>query len=360
MLSYCLISACVEGQDKINDIGTVIGGHASTQIETLFQDYFEWKWRLIPQSASIKGLYDLLHGDEINDMSLASIQNIPVQCRKFNKEAQQLLNKFQINPRTKHFLNILKYETETCVRGFKQKGYLLPPVSFMNGIHVTLTTLFKDKNMKLESLGDYQNAVRRLKNIPEQIDQVILLLEKGIVSGKTYANESIFRTKEQFERLQVRPEASDFYKVFKGMQQKLPNVDESLIKSVQSDARNLIHASVLPAFKRLQGYLHGTYSKHLRPKPGVSYISNGQQYYETCLKYYTTLSDISPEEVHNIGLGEVQDLRQKMTEVAVQLGFPEDISFSNFVKAMQEDPKQQCDPEQKQNKHVQHKINGGP
>lgn len=211
----------------------------------------------------------------------------------------------------------------------------------MNGIHIKLTKFFKGNNMKLQSLKDYQNVVKRLRKIPNQIDEVLILLKLGVDSGKTHANESIFRTKEQLERLQVRPEASEFYESFKNMRKILPNIDISYIDSIQSDAKTIIRENVLPAFKKLENYIHGPYLKHLRAKPGISSIHNGQQYYEECLRFYTTLSDISPEEIHNIGTTEVQNLRKKVKDVAVNLGFPSDITFSNFIKAMQDDPTQQ-------------------
>ena len=148
MLHFCLIVCQVEGHENVNDISNVIGGHATQKIEDLFQEYFEWKWSTVPEAASSKGLYDLLNGDELNDMSLTAIKNIPKQCQKFNNRAQEMLDSFKINPRTKHFLNVLKYETKSCVRGFEQEGYLLAPISFMDGVHIKLTKLFKGNNMK--------------------------------------------------------------------------------------------------------------------------------------------------------------------------------------------------------------------
>ena len=204
VLCYCLFTSRVEGHEKVNSIGAAVGNHASTQVQDLFQDYFEWKWRIVPESASTKGLFELLHGDELNDMSLHRIKSIPIQCQEFQDRAQKLLDSFKMNPRTEHFLNVLKFETKACTTGFQQEGYLLPPISFMNGIHIKLTKFFKSKNMKLQSLKDYQNVIKRLKRIPTQIDEVLILLKLGVDSSKTHANESIFRTKEQLQRLQVR------------------------------------------------------------------------------------------------------------------------------------------------------------
>ena len=342
VLCYFHYASRVEGQEEsVNSIGPVVGGHANNLIQDLFQEYFQWKWSVVPQSASAKGLYDLLTGVEINDMSFKTIQTIPIECQQFKERAEKILEGYKTKGRTKYFLQVLKYETETCVEGFHHEGYLLAPISFMNGVHITLTKFFKGNNMKLQSLQDYKNAVTRLRKIPQQVEEVLILLKLGTDAGKTYANESIFRTKEQFERLQVRPEASEFYEIFKHIPKNFPNIDKKYIESVQSDAKLVIRENVLPAFKKLQNYIHGTYAKSLRPKPGISSIPNGQGYYEACLRFYTTLSDISPEEIHNIGISEVESLRKKMNEVAVKLGFPSGISFSDFVKAMQEDPTQQ-------------------
>ena len=342
VLCYFHYALRVEGQEEsVNSIGPVVGGHADNLIQELFQEYFEWKWSVVPQEASKKGLYDLLNGDEIDDMSLRSIKTIPKQCQQFNERAENILEGYKTKGRTKFFLQVLKYETQTCVEGFHQEGYLLAPISFMNGVHISLTKFFKGNNMKLQSLQDYKNAVQRLRKIPKQVDEVLTLLKLGAESGKTYANESIFRTKEQFERLQVRPEASEFYEIFKHIRKNLPNIDKSYIESVQSDAKVVIRENVLPAFKKLQNFIHGTYAKSFRSKPGISSIPNGQGYYEACLRFYTTLSDISPEEIHNIGISEVESLRRKMNEVAVSLGFQNGIKFSEFVQAMQKDPTQQ-------------------
>ena len=341
VLSNCLFVPRVEGHESVNSIGTVVGEHASAQIQELFQEYFEWKWSLVPESASSKGLYDLLHGDELNDMSLNYIKKIPINCNKFKNRAQAILDSVKTNPRTEYFLNVLKYETKACIQGFQQEGYLLAPISFMNGVHIKLTKFFKGNNMKLKSLKDFENAIKRLRKIPKQIDEVITLLNLGIAAGKTHANESVFRTKDQLERLQVRPEASEFYEIFKTIQDFLPQLDSSYVQSIQLEAKTVIRGKVLPAFKKLQNYIHGPYSKHFRSKPGISSIRDGQRYYEECLRFYTTLSDISPEEVHNIGVNEVQKLRKQMIEVAMGLGFPSNITFSKFVEEMQEDPTQQ-------------------
>ena len=86
VLCYFHYALRVEGQEEsVNSIGPVVGGHANNLIQDLFQEYFEWKWSVVPQEASKKGLYDLLNGDEIDDMSLKSIKTIPKQCQHFKQ-----------------------------------------------------------------------------------------------------------------------------------------------------------------------------------------------------------------------------------------------------------------------------------
>ena len=88
--------------------------------------------------------------------------------------------------------------------GMKHKGYLLPPVNFLEGIQVEYPLLVSDpKRTPLGSLSDYEHLLTRITSLPTMIDQIILLLRKGAKEGVTYAKESLNGVDEQLERLQV-------------------------------------------------------------------------------------------------------------------------------------------------------------
>ena len=130
--------------------------------------------------------------------------------------------------------------------------------------------------------------------IPDMLKNVKQLLERGVEEGITFAKETLDMSKGPFQKLQIDGENvnnSDFYQMFSN------SVFSKLV------AAEYIENKILPAYKELQEYIFGDYYKHARPGPGVLSFSNlkGQDFYQACLKYYTTKSEVNPEELHSFG-----------------------------------------------------------
>ena len=110
----------------------------------------------------------------------------------------------------KHFLYplytiISQAEVEPCISGMKHKGYLLPPVNFLEGVQVAYPLLVSDpKKTQLESKKDYDDLLARITGLPGMIDQIIELLKEGMAQGVTYSKESLGGVDLQFEKLQVQ------------------------------------------------------------------------------------------------------------------------------------------------------------
>ena len=93
----------------------------------------------------------------------------------------------------------------------KHKGYLLPPVNFLEGIQVEYPLMVSDpKKTQLGSLKDYEDLLTRIRGIPSMIDQIIFLLKMGMKERVTYAKESLGGVDLQFERLQVQVRSCSF------------------------------------------------------------------------------------------------------------------------------------------------------
>ena len=100
---------------------------------------------------------------------------------------------------------ISQAEVEPCISGMRHKGYLFPPVNFLEGIQVTYPQLVSDpKKTQLESKKDYDDLLSRITGLPGMIDQIIELLREGMVQGVTYPKESLGDVDLQFEKLQVQ------------------------------------------------------------------------------------------------------------------------------------------------------------
>ena len=86
----------------------------------------------------------------------------------------------------------------------KHKGYLLPPVNFLEGVQVEYPNLVSDpQKTPLQSLQDYEDLLARIQGLPGMVDQIIILLREGMKQGVTYAKESLGGVHTQFQQLQV-------------------------------------------------------------------------------------------------------------------------------------------------------------
>ncbi len=121
----------------------------------------------------------------------------------------------------------------------------------------------------------------------------------------------------QFARaISENPEESKFYALFKNIDAEKFGMNCSEVSSLQEEAKRLISEEVTPAFERLLKYIKEEYSEHHRFGLAVSNVKDGRYFYQKCLEYHTSIRGIKPEDVHNIGLEEVEKLRGGVMEIA--------------------------------------------
>jgi len=304
--------------------------NGTDSLEQLFKEYFQWKIETYPEWASQEGYQGISH--RVENYSIEAIKDKAIRCQEFLDRSDSLKAKteeFEI------YKSIFRAEVEPCVSGMKHKGYLLPPVNFLEGIQVEYPLLVSDpKRTPLRSLSDYEHLLTRITSLPTMIDQIILLLRKGAKEGVTYAKESLNGVDEQLERLQVDVDKSDFYARFRDMPGSL---GRHVVTRLQTSAFSVVEEKVLPAFRRLQEFLKNEYRQKLRSKEGILSIPNGHEFYSATLKWHISTDD-SPEEVHKIGLAEVAAIQEGVREVIAQLG--KNVSFREFSSMIREDQSQ--------------------
>ena len=245
----------------------------------------------------------------------------------------------QLEVREKRYVKVLKKECEFCVRGMEAEGFFFAPIHFMGGIHSSWAEFFGTKgNLKLNSDQDLLNALNILQNIPQQLEQIQNLCEKGIARGLTFHEASMSRVLAQFEALNIEnpaTEDSNFYVPFKNAK-----VD------IQRKAKNVIEKELLPAFAKLKMFIENVYMKMTRKWPGLSYVPNGEQRYQRYLEYHTTIEGISPEEVHNIGLKEVERLQNLVVQTGEQALGIVNATFKQIMTSVKTNASQSFDSEE--------------
>lgn len=222
---------------------------------------------------------------------------------------------------------MLKFKLKETVDFYEFEAYLNPLLSD-SGFHLSLSYQVRDLNT-YEQVKAYLN---KLNAIPIYVDQHFKLLRQGLKKGITQPRV-IFEGYESTYNSQIvdQPEDSYFYEPF----QNLPStLSESQKDSVVQAARTAINTNVIPQFKRIKSFFEVEYLPTTKTTLGISEGPQGEAYYQNRLNYYTTL-DLTAEEIHRIGLGEVARIHTEMKTIITNLSF--EGSFEEFIQFLRTD-----------------------
>ena len=124
--------------------------------------------------------------------------------------------------------------------------------------------------------------------------------------------------------------SNPYLKVFKDADESIINIEDK--NKLIDDAILLIENRINPAYKRLHDFLLNDYLPNSRDSIGIKDIPNGKKYYEYLANYYTT-TDLTPDEIHNIGLKEIERIRSEMEQIIKDVDWDGDfLSFLNYLR----------------------------
>ena len=181
---------------------------------------------------------------------------------------------------------------------------------------------------------DFRNFISRMKGFQTWVDQAIANMQKGIELHNTNPRAAMEKVPPQLRPLfEGTVQENVFYKPLL----KLPdNLDSASAVQLKKDYSDAIERIIKPAYKKLHDYIVTDYIPKARKTSGLLDNYKGRKEYELWLKYYTT-TNITAEQIFNLGLSEVARIRKEMDSVKTQVGFKGDLkSFFEYVKT---DPK---------------------
>ncbi|TRY62907.1 hypothetical protein TCAL_05766 [Tigriopus californicus] len=302
-----------------------------TSPKSIFEDYFAFKLSRDPLSASYMGFHE--YDSLTPNNSVAFLKNVVrSKCQDFHDQANNLsrAEDIYVCELDRLYLDLIEYETEICMRGIDLEGYVFPAITVFNGIQSTIN--YEPSAYEFNTVEDLQNPLKRIKALPQRINDIIEALEVGITRNKTYAKDSLDRIKEQFEALYVNDATkSIFYEVFN----QLPTqFGEEVVTKLQEEAKVVISEQVIPAYKKLDDFIQSRYYNYLRPSIAVSSINNGVEFYQEALDFHFSLDSVTPQEVHDLGKREVALLRAKVEDILEENNVTVPISeLAAFIRA---------------------------
>jgi len=300
---------------------------AVEKLHALFES--EWQRGLKENPVGASYLGDRTYNDRLPDVSMEAIQ----ASHEADKAALQKLESIdrsalpgdeQLN------YDLFQWQLEDQIEGFKFHGYLMP-LNQRGGIQTFDET---QQSIRLATEKDYRDWVARLQAFGTYMDQTIALMKQGIAEGMVMPKVVMQRIPDQIARQVVdEPQDSPFYKPFA---ERPEGIGEEAWSDIHDQGVAAIRDVVLPAYKRFQTFFDKTYLPACRDTVGAWDLPNGREYYQYLARHFTT-TDMTPEEIHKVGLEEVKRIHAQMEEIIKEVGF--DGSFQDFLHYLRTDPK---------------------
>ena len=312
ILSFIALSASVETDEN-------------REFLTFLEDEWQFELSQSPVYATAMGVkgYETLWRDN-------SLEAIGAR-RSHNKETVNTLKGFkkedlsetnQLNLRL--FTDLAKKELE-----IDQFNRHLLPFSHRGGIQLAHEDA---ETLPFKNPQDYRFWIERLKNLDQRVNQTIVLAKQGIKKGYKAPKVLMNRVDRQID-LQSRDNVNKnpFFKIFINLPDSIPDEEKTAIRA---EAKKVIEEVVIPSYQLLGKYFKDEYLPQSRGTVGLYDIPDGRKLYEVLAKSFTT-TNLSPKEIHQIGLDEVQRIRGEMEVVIKELEF--EGSFKDFLTFLRED-----------------------
>ena len=298
------------------------------KLQQLFDDHWEFTLQTNPLSATSQGdqrFNDLLPASGLDAFEERYHQNLHFLGLLKEIDVETLGQEHRVN------YDIFKIQLENSIRSFEMNHHLLP----LNGwwdYHSTFADL--GNRVPLRNSQDYENYLSRLTAFPEYNSGYIERMRKGIEIG-------FVRPKAVFENYMASVEAHIHedvteLRLFEPFKEFPTSVNEEERVSLRERAVATLSEYVIPEYEKLIQFLTEEYIPSSTETLGITGVPGGKEYYQYLVELNTTM-EITPEEIHLIGQGEVQRIRNEMMEIVEESGFGDD--FDGFVEYLRTDPR---------------------
>ena len=293
-------------------------------LNQIFKDYWEDNLAHSPELASSLG--DKRWNDQIADYSVKGYNQ--------NLERQQgfLMRLAVIDD--KGLSDQEKISRELLLRQFTQDQEAAEfkewevPVNQLGGIQTAYPDLVAQ--LSFTTVKDYDDWIARLHLVPRAFEQVTANMALGIEDHNLppkYLLDKVLAQVKEFAA--QKPEDSPLASPLKKFPDGIKPLEQERIKKEMLDA---IGNEVIPAYMRFARFLEVSYVPACRTEPGISSVPNGAKYYQFLIRQSTT-TDLTADQIHQIGLGEVKRDESEMEAIAKKMGFADLAAFRAALAA---------------------------
>jgi uncharacterized protein (DUF885 family) len=298
--------------------------NADARLRAIYTE--EWKWRLSQfpdQEDSTKPVADHLPKED------PTTQETRLHYWQDVLHKLDAIPRKQLSPDEQINYEIYRREIEDFVADEKFRDFEMPANSdtaFWTNLGYTARRPFK-------ALTDYKNWIAQMRDIPRYFSEQTANMRAGAARAFTPPRATLQGREKSIATIaEGKPEDNLLYTPFR---EPMVGVQSSDQTSLKTEAAQVIRDIVQPAYAELLKFFRDEYVPHTRTTLAAGDLPDGKAYYRQKIREFTTL-DLSPEEIHQTGLSEVEKLHAQMVDAMHATGFKGDLPA--FVQFLRDDP----------------------
>ncbi|MPZ19591.1 MAG: DUF885 family protein [Luteitalea sp.] len=300
---------------------------AAAELDKFYAEYWEELLRLDPIQATFIG--DTRYNDQLPNFLAADFRK---RMHDFNagwlKRAQALDGRtLDEQARLSYDIFVRNLERELETERFPD--WMQPINQFYSVASLAVQLGSGTGAQPFREVGDYDNWLQRAQRLPNLFDQAIANMREGMARGVVQPKVLMQKVVPQLDAIIAdEPEDTDFWGPIARMPPEFGDADG---KRLTSAYRAMIGEHVVPAYRRLRSFIEDEYLPACRDTVALSALPDGDAWYAFNAKRSTT-TDLTPAEIHRIGLKEVARIHGEMKQVMQQVGFKGDLAaFFEFM-----------------------------
>jgi uncharacterized protein (DUF885 family) len=309
---------------------------ASQALAALFQASDEASLRRNPIQATARG--DLRYADRLGDFFSDAYYDSEREAARADLAALAAIDRSALNADERVAYDVFKWQRGMDLKGLEGEIFeavKVRPIDHFNGFHTFFAEINSGQGIApYKNVGDYENGLARAKDFVRLADGAIARMEQGLAAGVVQPKLIMANVVEQLDAMLAEGvEGSSFYRPVAAFPAEVPEADRARLRAAYAES---ISTEIRPAVTRLRDFIRDRYLPRARPTVGLQDMKGGPALYRHLVALSTT-TDMSPDEIHRIGLAEVARLHREMETVKAQVGFTG--TLQQFFEHIRTDPK---------------------
>ena len=310
-------------------------------IDTVFEKYYDFKKAINPIEATKAGFNS--YNDTIANYISESYQE--EQKAKYTDFLDQLdtYDESMLTAAQWLSLRVMRWDCSIKLQGFKNElvtmaspiydlpSFELMPLLQIQSLHLYVAQLGSGASVQpFKTTKDYANWLKRLEDYMAFLDTCISNMEEGISKDVVLPKTIVLKMIPQLQEFISTPINEHlFTSPIRNFPEGFSDSDKT---KIEKEYQTFVSEQLIPKYKKLDLFLKKTYLPVSRETSGLSALPNGKETYDYLIKLHTT-TNMTADEIHELGKSEVQRILGEMEKVKTEIGFEGDLkAFFNHVR----------------------------